>query len=295
MINLFNWVTTLVDSFTFYGGGKGGGGGGGSSQPVDFFGRDKRAPYESLLGDLLLGRMIGAVAPTTTVTQNQSYLGPFFGPGRRGSTGSTVVTTPGRPGVSVSDFIRSQPGYQFQYGQGLEALNRQFASTGISPGGNQSIALQNFGNKFAGDYYQNLISNLMGPSGGGMAGQSSVQNPQLGTSPIGQILGTGLGMWGQSGFGGLFGGGAAATGIGGAMMATAPALGGLALLSDRNLKRDIKLVDVVQGYKIYTYKYIWSNEEHKGVMAQDVLETNKDAVTMNKNGYYMVDYSKLGV
>ena len=136
----------------------------------------------------------------------------------------------------------------------------------------------------------------MGPSGGGMAGQSSVQNPQMGSSPIGQILGTGLGMWGQSGFGGLFGGGAAAaTGMGGAMMATAPALGGLALLSDRNLKRDIKLVDVVQGYKIYTYKYIWSNEEHRGVMAQDVLETDKDAVTMNKNGYYMVDYSKLGV
>lgn len=285
MINLFNWVTTLVDSFTFYGGGKGGGGGG-SSQPVDFFGRDKRAPYESLLSDLLLGGMIGDTEGYYVNSRGQKV--------RQGTRGATFV--PGKPGVSVGDFIRSQPGFQFQYGQGLEGLNRQFAATGISPGGNQSIALQNFGNKFAGDYYQNLISNLMGPSGGGMAGQSSVQNPQMGSSPIGQILGTGLGMWGQSGFGGLFGGGAAAaTGMGGAMMATAPALGGLALLSDRNLKRDIKLVDVVQGYKIYTYKYIWSNEEHRGVMAQDVLETDKDAVTMNKNGYYMVDYSKLGV
>ena len=32
LFNLFNWVTDLVESFTFYGGGKGGGGGGGGPQ-----------------------------------------------------------------------------------------------------------------------------------------------------------------------------------------------------------------------------------------------------------------------
>ena len=45
MINLFNWVTTLVESFTFYGGGKGGGGGGNTAggQAQDFFGEIGRA------------------------------------------------------------------------------------------------------------------------------------------------------------------------------------------------------------------------------------------------------------
>ena len=56
MINLFNWVTALVETFTFYGGGKGGGGSSTStSTPVDFFGKDVRAPYEAALQNLLLG------------------------------------------------------------------------------------------------------------------------------------------------------------------------------------------------------------------------------------------------
>jgi hypothetical protein len=36
MFNLFNWVTDLVDSFTFYGGGKGGGGGGGPQTQTSY-------------------------------------------------------------------------------------------------------------------------------------------------------------------------------------------------------------------------------------------------------------------
>ena len=56
MINFFNWVTTLVEAFTFYGGGKGGGGQSqSSSTPVDFFGKDVRAPYEDALQNMLLG------------------------------------------------------------------------------------------------------------------------------------------------------------------------------------------------------------------------------------------------
>jgi hypothetical protein len=269
MINLFNWVTTLVDSFTFYGGGgKGDGGGGGSSQPVDFFGRGARKPYEELLNDLIFGGRVGDTADTYVNSRGRTV--------RAGTRGAILV--PGKPGVSVGEFIRSQPGYQFGYDQGLEGLNRQFASTGTSFGGNQAIALQNFGNKYAGDYYNNMVSNLMSASGATMgAGQSSVQNPQMGSSPFGQILGAGLG----------------AANLFRSLPTAGVTFSGL--FSDRNLKRNIKLVDVVQGYKIYTYKYIWSNEEYRGVMAQDILETDKDAVTMNKNGYYMVDYSKLGV
>jgi hypothetical protein len=56
MINIFNWVTDLVEAFTFYGGGKGGGGQSSStSTPVDFFGKDARAPYEQELRNLITG------------------------------------------------------------------------------------------------------------------------------------------------------------------------------------------------------------------------------------------------
>ncbi len=57
MINLFNWVTLLVESFTFYGGGKGGGGSSqqSTSQAVDFFGVDKRSKYEDLLWKYVSG------------------------------------------------------------------------------------------------------------------------------------------------------------------------------------------------------------------------------------------------
>jgi hypothetical protein len=266
MINLFNWVTTLVDSFTFYGGGKGGGGGG-SSQPVDFFGRDKRGPYESLLSDLLLGGMIGDT--------KDKYVNSRGIEVKKGTRGATFV--PGQPGVSVGDFIRAQPGFQFQYEQGLQGLNRQFASTGQSFGGNQAIALQNFGNKYAGDYMQNLIGNLMGASGASMAGQSSVQNPQMGSNPFGQILGAGIGAVASSAFNPFTFGGFSS------------------LFSDRNLKTNIKHINTIKGIKIYSFNYIWSQVKSIGVIAQEIMETHKDAVTMNKNGYYMVDYSKLGV
>jgi hypothetical protein len=36
LINIFNWVTSLVESFTFYGGGSSGGGGGGNTTSTSY-------------------------------------------------------------------------------------------------------------------------------------------------------------------------------------------------------------------------------------------------------------------
>jgi hypothetical protein len=53
LFNLFNWVTDLVESFTFYGGGKGGGGGGGGPQTQTSYSTNlpeyARPFYEQLL------------------------------------------------------------------------------------------------------------------------------------------------------------------------------------------------------------------------------------------------------
>jgi hypothetical protein len=255
MINLFNWVTTLVETFTFYGGGKGGGGSSSSSQAVDFFGKGDRAPYADLLGSLLLGTGgIGATAGSYVNAQGKTV--------KAGTKGATYV--PGEEGMGIGDFITNMPGYQFQYGQGLEALNRQFAATGVGQTGAQNVALQNYGNSYAGNALQQLISNLAAPSGAGLIGNSS-SSSSTGASPIPGMLGT----------------------LGAAYMM---------MPSDRNLKTNIKHINTINGIKIYSFNYIWSYIKSIGVMAQDLLKMPeyKHAVYATNIGY-VVDYSKLPI
>lgn len=71
--------------------------------------------------------------------------------------------------------------------------------------------------------------------------------------------------------------------------------------SDSSLKEDIKHVGKENGHNIYTWK--WNKEANKlglvgnskGVIAQEVMKTNPEAVIMDKNGYYKVNYSAIGV
>jgi len=70
-------------------------------------------------------------------------------------------------------------------------------------------------------------------------------------------------------------------------------------ISDARLKQNIKLIKKGKGGdpNIYSFNYIWDNNiTWSGVMAQDLLKTkNSDAVKMTDNGFYMVDYGKLGI
>jgi hypothetical protein len=176
LFNLFSWVTDLVESFTFYGGDSKAGGS--SSSSKDYFGLGKRAPYEALLSDLLLGGPIGDTAGYYMDAKGKQLKG--F------KKGATYV--PGKEGVSLTDFIQSRPGYQFGFDTGLEALNRNFAATGVGQGGAQDLALQNYGNQYAGNYLQQLIGNVQGPSGANMSlGQTSESQ---GPSPIAGAFGT---------------------------------------------------------------------------------------------------------
>ena len=209
--------------------GYNGKGGGGSSQststPVDFFGRDIRAPYEKELNNILLG---------------------------------TIDTTK----------IQAQPSYQFQYGQGLEALKRNFAATGVGPSGNENLALLNYGNAFAGNYLQQRIANLVSASGAGLVANSTQSTSTQGQS--GGILGDVVGAGVSFGLSKIF--------------------------SDKILKTNIKHINTINGIKIYSFNYVWSKIKSIGVMAQDLLEMPKykDAVHMTNIGY-VVDYSKLPI
>ncbi|MEW9805452.1 tail fiber domain-containing protein [Mesorhizobium sp. ZMM04-5] len=66
--------------------------------------------------------------------------------------------------------------------------------------------------------------------------------------------------------------------------------------SDIRLKTDIKPAGTASnGLPLYDFRYLWSDEVYRGVMAQDVLEVFPDAVTTMPNGYLAVRYDMLGL
>lgn len=71
------------------------------------------------------------------------------------------------------------------------------------------------------------------------------------------------------------------------------------LYSDRRLKIDITPLGMTEsGIRIYSYRYTWSNDfTYVGVLAQDLLLSplHKEAVTLESNGFYSVDYQRLGM
>lgn len=99
-------------------------------------------------------------------------------------------------------------------------------------------------------------------------------------------------------------------GLGGSSTGTQPSSGpstlqtlagigmtGAAIFSDRRLKHDIKLIGRKLGHKWYSFRYNTDAPEivREGVMAQDILKTNPEAVSIDSSGYYKVNYSMLGL
>jgi hypothetical protein len=85
--------------------------------------------------------------------------------------------------------------------------------------------------------------------------------------------------------------------IGAATLGAAGAAGGFGNLfsSDYRLKENIKHVGNEKGYNLYHYNYIGNPTRFKGVMAQEVMKSTPEAVTVMENGYYGVYYDKLGL
>jgi hypothetical protein len=80
LFNIFNWVTDLVESFTFYGGGKGGGGGGGGPQTQTSYSTNlpeyARPFYEELLKQT--GKQVYTTDPSGNVTGVRGFT-PYGG------------------------------------------------------------------------------------------------------------------------------------------------------------------------------------------------------------------------
>nr|MCU0789828.1 tail fiber domain-containing protein [Nitratireductor sp.] len=66
--------------------------------------------------------------------------------------------------------------------------------------------------------------------------------------------------------------------------------------SDVRLKTDIEKVgSTVLDLPLYRFRYRDGAQRYEGVMAQDVLKVAPDAVVCGEDGYYRVDYHKLGI
>ena len=64
--------------------------------------------------------------------------------------------------------------------------------------------------------------------------------------------------------------------------------------SDERLKENVRKVYEIGGLNIYEYNYLGSNTLERGVMAQEVLNSDyASAVEIHANGFYQVDYGKL--
>jgi hypothetical protein len=71
---------------------------------------------------------------------------------------------------------------------------------------------------------------------------------------------------------------------------------GRAAVSDIRLKTDIhRIGTTVLNLPLYSFEYKDQPGTYVGVMAQDVLKVKPSAVSIGSNGYYMVDYGKLGI
>ncbi len=66
--------------------------------------------------------------------------------------------------------------------------------------------------------------------------------------------------------------------------------------SDIRLKQEVRyLYTTDDNVPMYTFKYIGKEKCYIGVMAQDIIAIHPEAVYTDDRGYYLVDYSSLGV
>ena len=67
-------------------------------------------------------------------------------------------------------------------------------------------------------------------------------------------------------------------------------------VSDARLKEDVTMVGrTVHGLPLYSFRYRGQTALYEGVMAQDVIAVRPDAVVVASDGFYRVDYARLGI
>lgn len=163
----------------------------------------------------------------------------------------------------------------------------QFAQSRSSAFNNANLG--NFNNALSSQLAlrQQPLNEIMALSGG-----SQLQQPQFGATPQTSVAGTDVAgitnagyqqqmqgyNAGQQQLGGLFSAGASL----------------IPLLSDRRAKENIvKIGQTDSGVNVYRFTYKHSGQTTIGYMAQELLETHPEAVSVGPDGLYRVDYAKV--
>jgi len=227
--------------------------------------------------------------------QRLSQESRLYNQGLLGSTTGALQQQATREGQTQALLQGAQQQQQqaFQQGQGLlsQALqNQQLGMGALGQGAQQDLARQQFEASLQQQGQNQALQQLQAALGlgnaplglaqlGGQFGQSELQ-AQEGTAGLRQQAEANQANF----FSGLV--------QGGGQLATAGAMA-----SDARLKNHVTPI----GGGWYTWE--WNDEAKRigadkypttGVIAQDLLETNPDAVFEGDHGYLMVDYSKVG-
>ncbi|WP_114227043.1 MULTISPECIES: hypothetical protein [Sphingomonas] len=115
---------------------------------------------------------IGGTAPATTATPTTSTTTPDVTvPTANGISdgASRMNTTP-----SMTDIIRSTPGYEFQYKEGLRGINENAYMRGLGNSGATAKALDNYARNMADSYYQTYLGNVTGVAEQGRGAASAI-------------------------------------------------------------------------------------------------------------------------
>lgn len=207
----------------------------------------------------------------TTYNNYVNQLQPFLGASQNAASGIANVNT-GLGNATAG-----------QYGN----LGNSLATNSANLGNATAGAYAGLGNATAGQYNQLAQMGWNKETGIGNANANADLAKYTASGNIWNAIGS-LGGMGTSGGGTL--GGNAVSGAGSALSSGASAL--MSMFSDERLKDDIEPVgELYDGTNIYRYRYKGDPMMRIGVMAQEVEQTNPDAVT-EIGGYKAVDYGR---
>lgn len=175
------------------GGGAGGAGGNANNLARDYFKRypDVAQAYQSLGNEDRKYLQESGYEPTPAgfakyhfETYGQAE-GRSFGGGAGGATGAGggvqnglasnyALDVPDVGAGGVSDLIKSTPGYEFRFNEGINAVDSSAANRGMLMSGSQMRRLQEFGDDYAAREFGNYWNRLSGLAGAGGAATSGI-------------------------------------------------------------------------------------------------------------------------
>lgn len=225
-----------------------------------------------------------------------NYYDPWTASGTQANTmyGNALGLNGPQGNQAATAAFQANPGYQFATQQGIQALDRSAAGSGMFGSGNAAMALNDYGQGMANQQYGNWLSNLNGMNSQGLlaaGGQQQRQgilggyNMQAGLASGNADMQAGLNASNVIMQGQLADAAANAQGGSNLFGALGSALsGGLNLLmSDRREKTDIEKLGIEPetGVPIYAYRYRTDPKSFPktvGPMAQDIEKRRPDLV-----------------